>query len=89
MDQTVKAFAPAKLNLTLHVTGQRTDGYHLLDSLVVFANVGDKVSVRDSKSTTLNVTGPMAEGVPTDERNLVVKAARQLGITAEISLEKH
>ncbi len=89
MDQTVKAFAPAKLNLTLHVTGQRADGYHLLDSLVVFASVGDKVSVRDSKSTTLKVTGPMAEGVPTDERNLVVKAARQLGITAEISLEKH
>ena len=41
----VEAFAPAKINLTLHVTGQRGDGYHLLDSLVVFADVGDRVRV--------------------------------------------
>ena len=40
----VTDFAPAKINLTLHVTGQRADGYHLLDSLVVFAGVGDRVT---------------------------------------------
>ena len=39
----IEAFAPAKINLTLHVTGQRDDGYHLLDSLVVFADVGDRL----------------------------------------------
>ena len=39
-----EVFAPAKINLTLHVTGQRGDGYHLLDSLVVFADVGDRIS---------------------------------------------
>ena len=38
-----EGFAPAKINLTLHVTGRRADGYHLLDSLVAFADVGDHV----------------------------------------------
>ena len=66
-----RTFAPAKINLTLHVTGQRADGYHLLDSLVAFADVGDRVRVMPAETTTLEVTGPMAAGVPTDETNLV------------------
>jgi 4-diphosphocytidyl-2-C-methyl-D-erythritol kinase len=37
--ETIRAFAPAKVNLALHVCGQRPDGYHLLDSLVVFAGI--------------------------------------------------
>ena len=41
----IQVFAPAKINLTLHVTGQRDDGYHLLDSLVVFADVVDELYV--------------------------------------------
>ena len=41
----VAEFAPAKINLCLHVVGRRADGYHLLDSLVVFADVGDRVTV--------------------------------------------
>ena len=56
----VTDFAPAKVNLTLHVTGQRADGYHLLDSLVVFADVGDRVTVAASDSLSLQMTGPMA-----------------------------
>ncbi len=40
------AFAPAKINLTLRVTGRRSDGYHLLDSVVAFADVGDRITVR-------------------------------------------
>ena len=73
----IKEFAPAKLNLCLHVTGQRVDGYHLLDSLVAFADVGDHVVVEksDTHATSLTVTGPMATGVPTDGSNLVYKAA--------------
>ena len=43
--KTLRRFAPAKINLALHVTGQRRDGYHLLDSLVAFTDVGDRVSV--------------------------------------------
>ncbi len=88
----VEAFAPAKINLTLHVTGRRTDGYHLLDSLVAFCDVGDVIRVRPSPELTLRVTGPKAEGVPTDGCNLVMRAAelmRQGGQGADITLEKH
>lgn len=68
-------FAPAKVNLALHVTGQRGDGYHLLDSLVVFAGVGDDVGVAPGDGLTLRVDGPRAAGVPVDGRNLVLRAA--------------
>jgi 4-diphosphocytidyl-2-C-methyl-D-erythritol kinase len=84
----IKAFAPAKINLTLHVTGQRDDGYHLLDSLVMLTNVGDQVTVEKAAQTSLTVVGPMAAGVPTDRSNLVVRAADLLGVTAKITLEK-
>lgn len=72
---TVEAFAPAKINLTLHVTGQRKDGYHLLDSLVVFVDVGDQVNVRVADTTSLRIDGPMADGVPMGVDNLVLRAA--------------
>ncbi len=71
-------FAPAKANLALHVTGQRSDGYHLLDSLVVFAGVGDVLTVTEADTLSLSVGGPFAEGVPADGRNLVLRAARML-----------
>ncbi|RBI85733.1 4-(cytidine 5'-diphospho)-2-C-methyl-D-erythritol kinase [Rhodosalinus halophilus] len=84
-----EARAPAKVNLTLHVTGRRPDGYHLLDSLVVFADAADVVRVRPADAPALRVTGPMAAGVPTDSSNLVLRAAALMGVTAEIELEKH
>ncbi|WP_294619621.1 4-(cytidine 5'-diphospho)-2-C-methyl-D-erythritol kinase [uncultured Roseovarius sp.] len=84
-----EGFAPAKINLTLHVTGRREDGYHELDSLVVFADIGDRLRLRESETTMLTVDGPMAAGVPADASNLVVKAARLMGLSADIHLEKH
>ncbi len=82
--------APAKVNLTLHVTGQRPDGYHLLDSLVVFSDFGDRVAVEAAPETRFSVTGPRAAGVPTDSRNLVLKAAALMaGAPAAITLEKN
>lgn len=88
---SVEAFAPAKVNLTLHVTGRRADGYHLLDSLVVFPDVGDRLSFAHSDDLSLDVCGPLAEGVPTDGRNLCLRAAQLLGTGkgARITLEKH
>lgn len=83
------AFAPAKINLTLHVTGQRDDGYHLLDSLVVFADVGDRLWLEPAPDMSLDVTGPFAKGVPTDGRNLVWKAAEAAGTPLRIRLEKN
>ncbi len=89
------ATAPAKVNLTLHVTGQRDDGYHLLDSLVVFVDVGDQIAVLPSPDLRLSVGGPFAQGVPVDDSNLVMRAARALaelrGVDrgAALTLDKH
>lgn len=81
--------APAKINLTLHVTGQRPDGYHLLDSLVVFTDLGDLVHVRPGP-LSLSVTGPFARDLlPVDDDNLCLRAARFAGRAAAITLEKH
>ncbi|WP_460275080.1 4-(cytidine 5'-diphospho)-2-C-methyl-D-erythritol kinase [Celeribacter sp. ULVN23_4] len=86
---TVKVFAPAKINLSLHVTGQREDGYHLLDSLVAFVDVGDQVTARSAGQSSLAVEGPFAEGVPTDKSNLVLKAAELSGTPMALTLDKH
>ena len=85
----IEGFAPAKINLTLHVTGRRADGYHELDSLVIFADIGDRIKVKPSDTTILTVDGPMAAGVPVDESNLVVRAAAKMDVAADIHLEKH
>ncbi|WP_120499562.1 4-(cytidine 5'-diphospho)-2-C-methyl-D-erythritol kinase [Roseovarius sp. EL26] len=84
----IEAFAPAKINLTLHVTDRRPDGYHMLDSLVVFADIGDRLTVESATQASLTVSGPMSEGVPTDDRNLVLRAAALIGVPAKIHLEK-
>ena len=86
-----EAFAPAKVNLTLHVTGRRADGYHLLDSLVAFADIGDLLTFApaDGRTTTLTVTGPFAQGVPCDGSNLVLRAAAMMqGPPLAITLDK-
>ncbi|MEO1537120.1 MAG: 4-(cytidine 5'-diphospho)-2-C-methyl-D-erythritol kinase [Pseudomonadota bacterium] len=86
---TVEVFAPAKINLTLHVTGQRDDGYHLLDSLVTFATVGDVIRVTPAEAIRLTLTGPEAQHVPTGVDNLVVRAAHLFGDAFDIVLEKN
>lgn len=86
---TNRAFAPAKINLTLHVTGQRADGYHLLDSLVVFADIGDDLVFTPADALSLDVCGPFAAGVPTDERNLVWRAALAADWQGHIDLTKN
>ena len=83
-----EAFAPAKINLTLHVTGQREDGYHLLDSLVVFADIGDHLTFEPGPDLSIDVTGEHARGVPSDQRNLVWQAADAVGWTGRITLNK-
>lgn len=84
-----RGFAPAKVNLSLHVTGQRADGLHLLDSVVAFADIGDVLSATPAEVSTLSVSGPMAKGVPVDGRNLVLKAADWMGVSAAFTLEKN
>ena len=90
VDGVVTETARAKINLTLHVTGRRADGYHELDSLVVFADLGDQISLRRAENLRLTVTGPFSAGVPTDQTNLVLQAAKAAGIVgADITLEKN
>jgi len=88
---TVRVAAPAKLNLYLHVTGRRADGFHLLDSLVAFADVGDAVEVRAAPDIGLAVSGPFAADVPGGNDNLVLRAAHALasGQGAAIALTKN
>ncbi|KXF78414.1 4-diphosphocytidyl-2C-methyl-D-erythritol kinase [Paramesorhizobium deserti] len=71
---SVSLLAPAKINLALHVTGRRDDGYHLLESLVAFAGFGDQIDVSLSAQDCFTVTGPFAQAVPTDATNLVLRA---------------
>ncbi|WP_375689014.1 4-(cytidine 5'-diphospho)-2-C-methyl-D-erythritol kinase [Pseudooceanicola sp. LIPI14-2-Ac024] len=85
----VAAFAPAKVNLALHVTGRRDDGYHLLDSLVVFADVGDRLRVSLADVPSLTVAGPRGAGIPTGPGNLCLRAAAFFGASARITLEKN
>ena len=70
--------APAKINLCLHVLGKRADGYHLLDSLVAFAGVGDVIIVEPAQTLSLAVTGPFAASLTNESDNLVLRAARLL-----------
>ncbi len=70
--------ARAKVNLYLHVLGRRDDGYHLLDSLVVFADLCDEVTASASNDLALEIDGPFAAGLAADRSNLVLRAARSL-----------
>lgn len=90
--------ANAKINLYLHVTGRRKDGFHTLDSLVVFADVGDNISasrVDENSDILFTTSGPFGQNIPLGENNLVVRAAKLLqgkyAITAgaRINLEKN
>ena len=75
--------APAKINLYLHLTGKRSDGYHLLDSLIAFAGIHDRVLVAPADGLNLTIEGPFGadlQGTQTD--NLVLKAARRLADSA-------
>jgi 4-diphosphocytidyl-2-C-methyl-D-erythritol kinase len=70
--------ARAKINLYLHVTGRRDDGYHLLDSLIVFAEAGDEIEVAAADHLSLTIDGPFAAGLETGPENLVLRAAAGL-----------
>src|SRR5712675_1540317 len=88
--------APAKLNLYLHVVGRRADGYHLLDSLVAFADIGDRVTASAATELSLTIAGPFAGALAGDDKsNLVWRAAAALAQrlgrapAAALTLEKN
>ena len=67
--------ARAKINLYLHVTGRRADGYHLMDSLVCFAELGDELTIAPAADLSLSLEGPFAPALSGSD-NLVLRAAR-------------
>ncbi len=70
--------ARAKINLALHITGRRSDGYHLLDTLVVFAHISDEITVRSADQMSLKISGPYLSQLDAGRTNLVIKAAEAL-----------
>jgi 4-diphosphocytidyl-2-C-methyl-D-erythritol kinase len=80
----IRELAPAKVNLFLHVGQKRPDGYHDVESLVVFASVGDEITVEDAGELSLEVTGPFAPALTNEPDNLVLRAARKLAALVEI-----
>ncbi len=79
--------APAKLTLSLRITGVRADGYHLIDAEMVTLDWHDTVTI-DPSSTGLTADGPYAVGMPLDESNLVNRALRHVGRTAAVHIHK-
>lgn len=79
--KTLSVLAPAKINLFLHVTGRRDDGFHTLDSLVAFADIGDRITLRPAGEFSFAIDGPFARAFNARERdespnsaNLAVRA---------------
>lgn len=86
---SIRVFAPAKINLFLHVGDRRADGYHALESLAVFVDVGDELSFAPSPELALAIDGPFAGELSGEGDNLVLKAARALGAVTAITLTKN
>ena len=78
MPASLVEIAPAKVNLTLRVVGRRDDGYHELESLVVFADFGDRLGLVPGGELSLRVRGPSAAQAGPGDDNLVLKAVRAL-----------
>ncbi|MGH6876993.1 MAG: 4-(cytidine 5'-diphospho)-2-C-methyl-D-erythritol kinase [Rhizomicrobium sp.] len=91
----VVVFAPAKVNLCLHVGNRRADGYHELESLVAFAALADEIRLERDDDFSLSVSGPFGAAISAGEDNLALRAARLLArktgadSRARIHLEKN
>jgi 4-diphosphocytidyl-2-C-methyl-D-erythritol kinase len=85
----VRIEAPAKLTLSLRITGVRDDGYHLIDAEMVSLSIADTLDIEANRTaTTLTARGPFASGVPLDETNLVAAALRAVRRTAHVDVDK-
>jgi len=86
----MKLFAPAKINLMLHVVGRRDDGYHFVQSVMGFADTGDILEAIPADTYSLTINGQFAAHAPLDNTNLVTRAIRAMeskaGRKAEIAL---
>lgn len=72
--QPFSVFAPAKVNLALHVLGRRADGYHDLDSIVAFADVGDRLTFSPAADFAITTSGRFAAALPASGGNIIARA---------------
>ena len=79
--------APAKLTVSLRITGVRDDGYHLIDAEMVSLDLADRLTI--SEGDGLEIVGPAAGGIATDDTNLVRRALAAVGRRAHVRVEKH
>jgi 4-diphosphocytidyl-2-C-methyl-D-erythritol kinase len=84
---TVIVRAPAKLTVSLRLTGVRADGYHLIDAEMVTLELADEVTFAEGDGLT--ISGPFGAGLPTDDSNLVRKALRAVGRQAAVHVVKN
>jgi 4-diphosphocytidyl-2-C-methyl-D-erythritol kinase len=87
MTTAITVNAPAKLTLRLKLTGVRPDGYHLIDAEMVSLAWADRLTITPD-THGLSASGPFADGVPLDDRNLVAKALRLCGRQASVAIDK-
>jgi len=79
----ITLLAPAKINLYLHITGMRDDGFHLLDSLIAFTQFGDDITVKLADELSIEADGSYATGMPIGEENLMMRIGRKLQAMTE------
>jgi len=84
----MREIAYAKLNLALHVRAREPDGYHRIETIFAFCEDGDVLTARAGEGLSLTVTGPFAGALDGEADNLVLKAARALGVEAALTLDK-
>lgn len=84
----ITEFARAKVNLTLHITGRRSDGYHLLESLVVFPDIGDQLSFEGASDLSLEVVGAQSAELDGQD-NIILRAAKSLQEAFDVSQGAH
>lgn len=84
----MREIAYAKLNLALHVRAREPDGYHRIETLFAFCEDGDVVTAAPAEGLSLEVMGPFADALAGEDDNLVLRAARAVGATAAIRLDK-
>jgi 4-diphosphocytidyl-2-C-methyl-D-erythritol kinase len=92
MGDPVRVLAPAKLTLTLRVTGVRDDGYHLIDAEMVTLDLADVLTFAATppgRTPAITLTGPCAEGLSAGPDNLVATAMRAVGAVADVTVDKH
>ena len=95
MSTVVYKEARAKINLSLLITGRKSDGYHILDSIIFFVSFCDRLSFRIDKELSLEISGPFSDSLENGRNNLIIQAAEafkkecKLNTGVAISLEKN